>query len=60
MAIRGRVMVKILPLPGVLATVISPSISVARRLQMARPRPLPPKRRVVEDSAWVKGLNRLA
>ncbi|MNG40773.1 hypothetical protein D3C84_1295380 [compost metagenome] len=53
-------MVKILPLPGVLATVISPSISVARRLQMARPRPLPPKRRVVEDSAWVKGLNRLA
>ena len=30
---------------------------VDQLLQMARPRPVPPKRRVVEESAWENGSN---
>ncbi|MNF76468.1 hypothetical protein D3C84_585830 [compost metagenome] len=53
----GSMRVKTVPLSGVLATLISPPSRSTRRWQMARPRPLPPKRRVVEDSAWLKGRN---
>ena len=45
---------KVLPWPGSLSTPISPPMSSARRLLMARPRPVPPNLRVVDVSAWVK------
>ena len=36
------VRVKVLPLPNSLATSISPPSALARRLEMAKPRPVPP------------------
>jgi hypothetical protein len=39
---------------GLAADADLPSIMPTRRLLMLRPRPVPPKRRVVEMSAWVK------
>ena len=39
------------PCPGALSIRMLPPINVRRRRQMARPRPLPPYRRVVEPSA---------
>ena len=50
--------VKMLPLPSSLSTRMSPPSSVARRLEMASPRPVPPKRRVVELSPCEKAWNR--
>ena len=46
---------KVEPLPSWLSRPISPPIISTRRLQMLSPRPVPPKRRVVEPSTWVKG-----
>ena len=43
---------KRLPLPGSLSTWISPPISSISRRVIASPRPVPPKRRVVDPSAW--------
>ena len=43
-----------LPAPGVLSTRIQPPICSMICRQMANPSPVPPKRRVVELSAWVK------
>ena len=48
---------KVLPWPDWLSTPISPPISSTSRLQMDRPSPVPPKRRVIPASAWVKGAN---
>ena len=45
---------KVLPWPNWLSTQIRPSIIATRRLTIARPSPLPPYCRVVEESAWVK------
>jgi hypothetical protein len=47
--------VKVLPRPTTLVAVMVPFIASTRRRTMASPRPVPPKRRVVEASAWVKG-----
>ena len=44
-----------LPLPTSLSTQIRPPIISTRLLQMESPRPVPPKRRVMEASAWAKG-----
>ena len=55
---KGRITVKVEPASGTLSTVISPPIRSTRRRQMASPSPVPPKRRVVETSAWLKGVNR--
>ena len=51
------VTVKVLPWPNWLMTSISPPRALARRREIARPMPVPPKRRVVELSAWVNGWN---
>ena len=45
---------KVEPSPSRLLTPTSPPISSTIRLQMASPRPVPPKRRETETSAWVK------
>ncbi len=50
-------MVNVEPLPGVLSTVTSPPSMVQKCLVMARPRPVPPKRLVVEASAWLNAWN---
>ena len=50
----GRVKWKTEPWPGALWTPMVPPMSCTRRELMASPRPEPPKRRVVEESAWVK------
>ena len=42
------------PRDGSLETLIPPPILSARPLQMASPSPVPPKRRVVEGSTWLK------
>ena len=42
------------PAPGALSKPIDPPIMSTSRLQMARPRPVPPNLRVVAPSAWVK------
>ena len=47
----------VLPLPDTLSTVNLPFIFSTRRRQIPNPRPLPPKRRVVELSACVKSSN---
>ena len=49
---------KVAPEPGRLLTVTSPSMSSASCLTIERPRPLPPKRRVIELSTCENGLNR--
>ena len=41
-ALAGMVKWKVAPLPASLSTQILPPINSARRLQMARPRPVPP------------------
>ena len=41
---------KVEPLPSALSTPISPPINVASSRQMARPRPVPPNLRVVDES----------
>ena len=48
---------KVEPLPGSLCTAISPPMSFTRWLDMDSPSPVPPKLRVVEASACVKGVN---
>ena len=45
------------PLPGVESTPMRPPIRVMMRLQIASPRPVPPKVRVVEASACEKAWN---
>ncbi len=57
---RGRVSSnqKVAPSPGVLSQPRVPPISSTMRLQMARPRPVPPYWRETEASAWVKRSNR--
>ena len=45
---------KVEPLPGSLSTHIRPPMSSPRRLLIARPSPVPPYRRVVEASTWLK------
>jgi len=50
----GRTTVNTDPCPGELSTKISPPNNVQRCLLIARPRPVPPKRRVVELSACMK------
>ena len=44
----------VLPLPTSLSTQMRPPISSTSCGEMARPRPVPPNRRVVELSAWLK------
>ena len=45
---------KVLPRPGSLCNAMRPPISSTSRVQMVRPRPVPPNLRVVEPSAWRK------
>ena len=45
---------KVLPCPSVLASSSSLPINRTSRVEMTSPRPVPPKRRVVLASAWVK------
>ena len=56
---RGSTTVNVLPLPGVLATEISPPIRLARLRDISSPKPVPPNRRDVLSSPWVKRLNSL-
>ena len=46
------------PTPSSLDTPTSPPISSTKRLTMDRPKPVPPNRRVVEESTCVKAVNR--
>ena len=46
------------PAPGALSTVTSPPIIRQKWRVRARPRPVPPNRRVVDASAWVNASNR--
>src|SRR5262249_24606727 len=48
------------PFPGSLVTVTSPPIMRASLREMARPSPVPPYRRAVSESAWVKSWNSFA
>ena len=57
---RRAVNQKVLPSPGSLSTPTCPPISSVSRLEMARPRPVPPYLRVVEASACEKVWNRRA
>ena len=54
---KERATVKRLPLPGVLSARIVPPMSSTNRRLIASPRPLPPKRRAVEASAWLNAVN---
>ena len=54
---KGNSNQKVLPWPSSLWTPISPPISSTKRLQIDKPRPVPPKRRLMLASAWVKGAN---
>src|SRR5262249_15919070 len=56
----GRRTVKTEPLPGSLVTVTSPPIMRASLRVMAKPRPVPPYCRAVEESAWGTSSNGLA
>ena len=56
----GTVNQKVEPRPGWLSTPMVPPINSTSCLQMARPRPVPPYWRVVEESTWEKLLNRRA
>src|SRR5262245_29533492 len=51
-------MVNVEPLPGELSTATSPPSMVQKYLVMASPSPVPPKRLVVEASAWLHAANR--
>ena len=53
---RAAITVNVLPSPTWLRTVISPPMRRTSRRQIARPSPVPPKRRVVDVSAWREGL----
>ena len=53
----GSVTVKVEPLPGSLATRMSPPIKRQHLRLMASPSPVPPNLRVVEASAWEKASN---
>ena len=53
------VSVKVLPFPSTLVTVRSPPSLLASRLLIANPNPVPPKVRVMDLSACVKGWNSL-
>ncbi len=44
-----------LPRPSSLSAQRRPPMRATRRAEMVKPRPVPPKRRVVETSAWVNG-----
>lgn len=55
----GRTKEKVLPWPGVLLEPMLPPIKSHSRRQIARPRPVPPCRRVVDESACWKGINSL-
>ena len=57
LSVIGSSTAKVEPEPISLVTVISPPIKSDRFLQIARPSPVPPKRRVVELSAWEKAPN---
>ena len=57
-AISGMRTSKLLPTPGVLVTTISPPMALTSWDEIDSPRPVPPKRRVVELSACSKGRNR--
>src|SRR5262249_21160060 len=46
------------PFPGSLSGQIRPPMSSLSRLLIASPKPVPPYRRVVETSTWLKTLNR--
>src|SRR5215813_2372056 len=59
-ALLRRRTVKTEPLPGSLVTVTSPPIIRASLRVMAKPRPVPPYCRAVEESAWVNSSNSLA
>ena len=59
-ALPGKRTVKTEPLPGSLVTVTSPPIMRASLRVMARPRPVPPYCRAVEESAWVNSSNSFA
>ena len=48
---------KVEPCPGSLSTHIVPPMSSLRRLLMASPSPVPPYRRVVDASTWLKDWN---
>ena len=50
----GTVKWKVLPWPGSLSSQMRPPIRSTSREEMASPRPVPPNRRVVEPSAWLK------
>ena len=54
---KGSVNQKVLPTPSSLSTPSSPPMAVTSCWQIARPRPVPPNRRVVEESAWENGSN---
>ncbi len=56
----GRVMVNRLPAPSSDVTSMSPPSRLHSRLVIARPSPVPPNRRVVEESACEKAWNSLA
>ncbi len=53
-----KVKVKVLPTLGMLTTLMLPPMRSTSCLQIASPRPVPPKLRVVEASTWLNGLNR--
>ena len=50
---------KVEPMPGVEVTSILPCIRSMMRLEIARPRPVPPKRRLIESSACENSPNSL-
>ena len=57
---QGTVNQNVVPTPGVLSTPMCPPSSSTIRREIARPRPVPPNRLVVEASACVKASNSLA
>src|SRR5205823_3057770 len=58
--LRGMTTVKVEPLPTRDCSSMRPSSILARRRQMASPRPAPPYSRVTELSAWRKSSNTLS
>ena len=51
----GTLKVNVEPTPTIDETLISPPINSAILLQIAKPKPVPPKLRVVDSSACLKG-----
>ena len=51
---------KVLPSPGLLSTLMAPSITLTRSAQMANPRSAPVCSRVIEASSWLKALEQPA